>query len=114
MEVKYGKEMKKFLATTDEKITQAEINMKKVLEAYTDVCDLYMIKKSDEIRAKSEKFMEFFVAFFNDVTKAMPKVEEPKKEKRGTAAMKSAVRKAGAANMMAELKAKQAKMATAK
>lgn len=73
-----------------------------------------MIKKSEEIRAKSEKFMEFFVAFFNDVHKSMPKIEEPKKKKSTTATMKSAARKAGAMNMMAELKAKQAKMAAAK
>lgn len=34
MEVKYGKEMKKFLATTEEKITEAENNMKKVTDTY--------------------------------------------------------------------------------
>ena len=68
-----------------------------------------MIKKSEEIRAKSEKFMEFFVAFFNDVQKAMPKIEEPKKERKGGASLRAAAKKAGAMNMMAELKAVQAR-----
>ena len=107
MELKYGKEMKKFLTTTDEKIAEAEKNMKLVVETYTGVCDLLMIKKVDEIRAKSEKFMEFFATFFNDVQKSMPKIEEPKKAKPG-AAGKKAVRSAMQMNMMAELKQKQA------
>jgi hypothetical protein len=65
---------------------------------------MLMIKKADEIRAKSDKFMEFFVAFFNDVQKAMPKIEEPKKEKKAGSAGKKAVRSAMQMNMMAELK----------
>lgn len=65
-----------------------------MIAKYTEVCDMLMIKKADEIRAKSDKFMEFFVSFFNDVQKAMPKVEEPKKEKKIGAAGKKAVRSA--------------------
>ena len=34
MELKFGKEMKKFLTTTDEKISEAEKNMKLVVETY--------------------------------------------------------------------------------
>ena len=83
--------------------------MKKVMDIYTEVCDLFMIKKADEIRNKSDKFMEFFVAFFNDVQKAMPKIEEPKKERKGGASLRAAAKKAGAMNMMAELKAVQAR-----
>ena len=79
--------------------------MKLVQDKFVEVCDLLMIKKQDEIRAKSEKFMEFFVAFFNDVQKAMPKIEEPKKEKKGMAG-KRVVKTAMQMNMMAELKAK--------
>lgn len=78
------------------------------MATYTEICDMLMVKKAEEIRAKSDKFMEFFVAFFNDVQKAMPKVEEPKKEKKPGAAGKKAVRSAMQMNMMAELKQKQA------
>ena len=56
--------------------------------------------------------MEFFVTFFNDVQKSMPKIEEPKKEKKPGAAGKKAVRSAMQMNMMAELKQKQAAQAT--
>ena len=97
MEKKFGKEMKKFLDTTEEKIEEAEKKQKMVMEKFKETCDLLMVKKAEEIRAKSDKFMEFFVAFFNDVQKAMPKVEEKKEKKGGSA------RKAMQANLMAEL-----------
>ena len=97
MEKKFGKEMKKFLDTTEEKIEEAEKKQKMVMDKFKETCDLLMVKKAEEIRAKSDKFMEFFVAFFNDVQKAMPKVEEKKEKKGGSA------RKAMQANLMAEL-----------
>ena len=39
-----------------------------------------MVKKSDEMRQKSDKFFEFFINFFNEVHRSMPKIEEEKKE----------------------------------
>ena len=66
--------------------------MKKVTDKYVETLDLLMIKKSDEMRQKSDKFFEFFVNFFNEVHKSMPKIEEEKKEN-----PKAALRKAQAA-----------------
>lgn len=39
-----------------------------------------MVKKSDEMRDKSDMFFQFFCNFFNEVHKAMPKIEEEKKK----------------------------------
>jgi hypothetical protein len=44
-----------------------------------------MIGKTDEMRAKSEKFFGFFTEFFDKVNTNMPKIEKPKKEKAGGA-----------------------------
>lgn len=95
------------MRSTDSKIEEAEQNQKEVMAKFVEICDMLMIKKSEEIRSKSEKFMEFFTAFFNDVQKAMPKIEEPKKEKKVSTA-KKAGKSVMQMNMMAELKAKQA------
>lgn len=72
--------------------------MKKVSDKYVETLDLLMIKKSDEMRQKSDKFFEFFVNFFNEVHKSMPKIEEEKKEnpkaalRRAQAQMAAAIR----------------------
>jgi hypothetical protein len=54
--------------------------MKKVQDKFVETLDLLMVKKSDEMRTKSDKFFEFFVNFFNEVHRSMPKIEEEKKE----------------------------------
>ena len=80
MELKYGKIMSAFLKTTDEYFSRAQENMKKVQDKYVEALDLLMVKKSDEMRQKSDKFFEFFINFFNEVHRSMPKIEEEKKE----------------------------------
>lgn len=74
-----------------------------MIKDYADICDFFMLGKSDEMRTKSEKFFIFFTEFFNEIQKLMPKPEVKKKAK---TAMGTAAKKAGAANMMAELMAK--------
>ena len=71
---------------------------------YIDICDFFMLGKSDECRTKSDKFFVFFTDFFNEVQKNMPKPEV--KKKAGKAALANATKKAGQAAMMAELIAK--------
>ena len=61
MELKYGKIMSAFLKTTDEYFSRAQENMKKVQDKYVEALDLLMVKKSDEMRQKSDKFFEFFI-----------------------------------------------------
>lgn len=111
METKFGKQISKWLETTEERCAKAEDNMKKVLKTYEEVNDLLMLEKKDEMRSKSDKFFKFFAEFFDNVHKALPKVEEPKKEKKGGTAAKGGRGKSAAqASMMAELQAKQAQM----
>jgi hypothetical protein len=62
-----------------------------------------MLGKSDEMRTKSDKFFIFFTDFFNEVQKNMPKPEV--KKKTAKVAIGNAIKKAGAAAMMAELAA---------
>jgi len=50
---------------------------------YNEICDFFMLGKSDEMRSKSEKFFMFFTDFFNEVQKNMPKPEVKKKAKAG-------------------------------
>lgn len=49
---------------------------------FAKTCDLFMLAKSDEKRAKSEKFFAHFTEFFNQVDTAMPKIEKPKPAKK--------------------------------
>lgn len=71
-----------------------------------EVSDLYMFGKNDEVRSKSEKFLEFWCNFVDSVQNSMPKVEKKKKPKddkkkpakKGPSLMDN--------DMMAELKAK--------
>lgn len=79
MDVKFGKQISKWLETTDERVAQCEENMAKVLKQYEVAADLLMLEKKDEMRSKSDKFFKFFAEFFDQIQKCMPKVEEPKK-----------------------------------
>lgn len=75
---------------------------------YNDICDFFMLGKSDEMRTKSDKFFIFFTDFFTEIQKNMPKPDVKKKKPAAGAVMGMAVKKAGMASMMAELAAKQA------
>jgi deoxyribodipyrimidine photolyase len=69
-----------------------------------------MVDQKEEMRTKSDKFFTFFTEFFDKVNQVMPKIEEPKKEKKAGAATKKVVKTVARLNMMDELKAKQAQM----
>lgn len=81
METKFGKQIKKFLESTDEKVEEAEEQMVKVNKAFEEINDAYMVEKKDDMRSKSEKFFAFFANFIDQVDKAMPVIEEPKQKK---------------------------------
>ena len=98
-ELKFGKIMSAFLKTTDEYISQAQANMKKVHERFLVVLDLLMVKKTDEMRLKSDKFFEFFAHFFNEVHKSMPKIEEEKKDNPQAAARRAQAKMAAMIRM---------------
>ena len=102
----YGKVIKKFLADSESKVQQAFDECDIMMKKYAEICDFFMFGKNDEVRNKSDKFFAFFIEFFNEVQKNMPKPEVKKAKK----AVGMAAKKAGAAAMMAELAAKQAKM----
>jgi hypothetical protein len=38
-----------------------------MFKEYAEICDFFMLGKSDEMRTKSEKFFIFFTEFFNEV-----------------------------------------------
>lgn len=107
----FGKDIKKFLDGTDATISNLESQFEKMKSTLKEVCDLYMFSKNDEVREKSEKFLEFWCNFVDTVQNSMPKVEKKKTAKAKDA--KSAKKKAPSLmdnDMMAELRAKQAAM----
>lgn len=65
METKFGKQIKKFLESTDEKVEEAEEQMVKVNKAFEEINDAYMVEKKDDMRSKSEKFFAFFANFID-------------------------------------------------
>ena len=77
--------------------------MQNVLAIYEDITILFMIENKDEMKAKSDKFFAFFTEFFDKVNQVMPKIEEPKKEKKAGAGAKKVVKTVARMNMMAEL-----------
>ena len=81
-------------------------------KTFKEVNDVYMFGKNDEARQKSEKFLEFWCKFIDDVVKNMPKVEKKKTKPKTTAPM-SKKKGGGMMNddMLAEMKAIQAKKA---
>lgn len=106
MDTKFGKGISKWIETTDDKIAKCEENMKKVQKDYAEINDKLMLDKKDEMRTKSEKFMQFFADYFNEVHKVMPKLEDPKKDKKKGPRHRTVA----AVNMVAELQKKQAMM----
>ena len=67
MEVKFGKQIKKWLETTDVKVNKVEENQKKLVKDYAEICDKLMLTKADEKRSKSDKFAVFFVEFIDQI-----------------------------------------------
>jgi len=71
------------------------------------MCVYYRVDKNDDMNKKSEEFFKIFVSLFKQMQQALPK--EVKKGKGGPAS------KGGMnVDMLAELKAKQAKQAAGK
>ena len=106
----FAKGIGKFLNECVPKIDTAVSQNEKIAEAYVKTCDLYMLGKNDEMRAKSEKFMAFFTKFFDQVHSALPKIEQKKKKTEAAGKVKKVAQSA----MMAELMAKQAEKAAMK
>ena len=88
----YGKVLGKFLVDQEANVQKSMDQCDLMVKEYVEICDFFMLQKSDEMRTKSEKFFIFFTEFFNEVQKLMPKPEVKKKAK---AALGSAVKKAG-------------------
>ena len=102
----FGKELKKFLDSTDGTITEIESLFSKMTNIFQEVNDIYMIGKNDDARKKAEKFIEFWMGFIDSVQNSMPKVEKKKAPKKKPA---KTVGGGGMDNdMLAELKALQA------
>jgi hypothetical protein len=81
---------------------------KKVNDKYTEICDMFLIGKEDELRKKSDKFFTFWTELINDISKNIPKPQKAKKPKTGTAAG-NAMKKATQNALLAELQAKMKK-----
>lgn len=80
-----------------------------VVKKYEWIVDYYMLDKKDEGRAKSEKFFIFFTEYIDKIQSMLPKVEKPKPAKKaGSVAPTRGRNNPAMANMMAEMKAKQA------
>lgn len=97
-DTKFGKDIGTFLENSKSKVEKCQTEYDAVMKFWAEVCDFYMFPQSDEKRGKSDKFFEFFLGFFDDVQKSLPKPEK-----------KSAKKKMQNAAMMAELQAKLAK-----
>ena len=69
-----------------------------VRKKHQDMCTFFMIEKTDDMYEKSEDFFKIFQGFFKQMQQNLPK--EEKKKKAGGMGMN--------ADMLAELKAKQA------
>lgn len=65
----YGKIISKFLADQEANVQKAQDQCEIMSKEYVDICDFFMLAKSDEMRNKSEKFFAFFTDFFNEVQK---------------------------------------------
>ena len=105
-ELPFGKQISKFMVEAQKDVDKMMKQSKEVEKQYTEICDFFMIGKSDEIRQKSDKFFKFFIEFIDSVQKNMPKPEKKKPVQK----LQAAAKKAGMASMMAELQAKQAAM----
>ena len=57
-------------------IEQQEKMLEEINKQYAVSCEFYMIDKSDEKASKSDEFFKFFIQFFDQVVKAMPKEEK--------------------------------------
>lgn len=104
----FGKDIKKFLDSTDGTIAEIEQLFTKMTTIFQEVNDIYMIGKNDDARKKAEKFIEFWMGFIDSVQNSMPKVEKKK-----AASKKKPAKAAGGGmdnDLLAELKAKQAAM----
>ena len=78
----FGKQISKFLVEQEPKVNNAKKAVDDVSNEFAKTCDLFMLAKSDEKRAKSEKLFAHFTEFFNQVHTAMPKIEKPKPAKK--------------------------------
>ena len=79
--------METFLKEIEQKVKEYKVTQDKVAKEYKKACDFFMFKKDDpsdteakKLRTNSLHFFEFFINFFGDVQKALPK-DQKKKQK---------------------------------
>ena len=81
MDTTFGQDMQEFISASVKSIENLTKKRTECKKKYEEVCDYYVIDKSDQMRSKLDKFIEFFTKYFENVDMAIYPEKYKKKKK---------------------------------